>query len=59
MATPMGAVRFGLSALNRWDEAQASTEKDYRDWLSDAGFEDFSREVLPDGDSIITARKRG
>jgi len=57
MVSPTAAIRFGLSALNRWDEAQASTEKEHREWLSDAGFEGFSREVLPDGESIITARR--
>ncbi|MDP6453905.1 MAG: methyltransferase [SAR202 cluster bacterium] len=57
LVSPITAIRFGLSAVNRWDEGQASTVKEHSEWLSDAGFEDFFCEALPDGASIITARK--
>ena len=57
MISPATAIRFGLSALNRWDDAQATTESEHREWLSEAGFVDFTREALPDGESIITAKK--
>lgn len=58
MVSPMAALRFGLSALNRWDEGQAFTDREHREWLTDAGFENITREVLPEGESVITARKR-
>ncbi|MCH8062401.1 MAG: hypothetical protein IH861_07855, partial [Chloroflexi bacterium] len=58
MASPVAAVRFGLSALNRWDEGQAFTEREHREWLTDAGFENIARDMLPNGESVITARKR-
>ena len=57
MVSPPAAVRYGLATLNRLDGTHGSTENEHREWLSDAGFVDFSREVLPNSESIITARK--
>jgi SAM-dependent methyltransferase len=54
---PVNALRFGMSAVNRWDEGGAYTESQHRTWLADAGFEDFTWEVLDSGESIITAKK--
>jgi SAM-dependent methyltransferase len=54
---PVNALRFGLSAVNRWDEGGAYTESQHRMWLADAGFEGFTWEVLPSGESIITAKR--
>jgi hypothetical protein len=33
------------------------TEKEHRAWLQDAGFGDFQRKILPDGFSLMRARK--
>ena len=52
---PVNALRFGLAAVNRWDEGGAYTESQHRRWLTDAGFEGFTWEVLPSGENIITA----
>lgn len=58
MVSPVAAVGFSLSALNRWDVGQAFTEREHREWLTDAGFENITRDVFPNGESVITARKR-
>lgn len=55
--SPPEAVAANLNFLNVYDGGQAYTEGEYRDWLTDAGFEGFERVVIPDGTSIITARK--
>ena len=57
--SPPEAIGFNLLALNIFDEGQAYTEQEHRDWLSEAGFEGFERLVLPDGRSILKARKPG
>ena len=54
---PVSALRFGLSAINRWDEGGAYTESQHRTWLAEAGFEAFTWEVLPNGESLITAKR--
>jgi len=52
-------VRVGLNLvfINVYDEGQAYTEQEHRDWLTEASFEDFQRINLSEGRSIITARK--
>ncbi len=55
--SPLGSVMRNLQYLNRYDEGQAYTEQEHRDWLKEAGFEDFERKILPDGFSFIRARK--
>ena len=55
--SPLGAVMRNLVYLNTYDEGQAYTEKEHREWLEEAGFEDFQRKILPDGFSLIRARK--
>ena len=57
--SPPEAVLFNLVFLNFYDEGQAYTEQEYRDWATDAGLEGFERAVLPDGSSILHARKPG
>ncbi len=57
--SPLGSVMRNLQYLNRYDEGQAYTEQEHRDWLKEVGFEDFEREILPDGFSFIRARKSG
>ena len=46
-----------LNFLNIYDGGQSYTEGEYREWLTEAGFEGVVRVVAPDGTSIITARK--
>ena len=48
-----------LNFLNIYDGGQSFTEGEYRQWLDEAGFEDTERVVLPNGNSIITAKKPG
>ena len=55
--SPPEAVASNLNFLNIYDGGQAYTEGEYRDWLTEAGFAGFERVVVPDGTSIITARK--
>ena len=40
-----------------YDVGQAYTEQEHKDWLEEAGFGEFKRTILPDGRSIIKARK--
>ena len=55
--SPSYAVKSNLSYLNIYDEGRAYTEGEYRDWLEEAGFDFLERVVVPDGTSIIKARK--
>ena len=55
--SPVGAVMRNLVYLNTYDEGQAYTEREHREWLKEAGFADFERKLLPDGFSLISARK--
>ncbi len=56
--SPLTAVALNLHFLNAFDSGQSYTEGEYREWLSAAGFENIQRVVQPDGNSIISARKR-
>jgi SAM-dependent methyltransferase len=55
--SPSELVAFNLVFINVYDEGQAYTEQEHKDLLEEAGFEGFKRTILPDGGSIITARK--
>ena len=55
---PRPAVMTNLTFLNIYDGGQSYTESEYRRWLNDAGFEDVRRTGLPDGSSVIIARRR-
>lgn len=55
--SPLGSVMRNLIYLNIYDEGQAYTEQEHREWLKEAGFEDFERKIIPDGFSLIRARK--
>ena len=55
--SPQKLVGFNLVFINVYDKGQAYTEQEYKEWLEEAGFGDFRRTILPDGGSIITARK--
>ncbi|MCI0845399.1 MAG: methyltransferase [Chloroflexi bacterium] len=54
---PSFAVNFNLNFLNMYEDGRAYTEGEYRGWLEEAGFEFLERVVVPDGTSIIKARK--
>ena len=55
--SPQKLVGFNLVYINVYDEGQAYTEQEHKDWLEEADFDDFRRNILDDGSSIITARK--
>jgi SAM-dependent methyltransferase len=54
---PEKTVGFNLVLLNGYEDGQAYTEREYREWLDEAGFANHERLVFPDGASILTARK--
>ena len=55
---PPEIVVLNINFLNIYDEGQAYTEQEYRDWLAAAGFtEGFERVTLPNGSGIIRVRK--
>ena len=55
--SPHKLVAFNLVYINVYDGGQAYTEQEHKDWLEEAGFGNFKRTILPDGSSIIRARK--
>jgi SAM-dependent methyltransferase len=55
--SPPNVAEFNLVLLTAYEDGQAYTESEYRDWLAEAGFEDIKRHVNPDGASIISAAK--
>ncbi len=55
--SPPDLVGFNLVFINVYNEGQAYTEQEYKDWLEEAGFGDFERIIRPDESSIIAARK--
>ncbi len=57
---PLEAVGFNLTFLNFFDAGESYTEKEHREWLSEAGFVDIERAkfLLADGSGLMTARKR-
>jgi len=54
---PVDTVGFNVAFLNIFDEGRAYTEGEYRTWLTAAGFAEIARVPLPEGVSLITARK--
>jgi hypothetical protein len=56
---PLDAVGFNLTFINYFDAGESYTESEHRGWLSAAGFIDIERSLLPDGGSLMTARKSG
>ncbi len=55
--SPPEKVGLNLVFINIYDEGQAYTEQEHRDWLTEAGFDGFKRIILSGGGSIITAQK--
>ena len=54
---PSVTVRQNLWWINVFDEGQARTEQERREWLAHAGFEGIELVTFPDGTSIMEARK--
>jgi 16S rRNA G1207 methylase RsmC len=54
---PLDTVAANLMFLNIYDEGQAYTEGEHRDWLTAAGFGDVERRNLSGGYSIIRGVK--
>jgi ubiquinone/menaquinone biosynthesis C-methylase UbiE len=55
--SPPETVAGNLFFLNVFDEGQAYTEQEHRDWLAEAGFAQCERHILPNKMSIVSARK--
>lgn len=55
--TPPSATGVNLFFLNRFDEGEAYTEAEYRQWLGEAGFVDYQKELLGNGMSVVSATK--
>jgi cyclopropane fatty-acyl-phospholipid synthase-like methyltransferase len=57
--SPLEAVGFNLTFLNFFNAGESYTEKEHREWLSEAGFVDIERAnfLLADGSGLMTARK--
>ena len=56
--SPEWALFFNMRVINIYDQGEAYTEQEYRDWLADAGMVGFERHLQPDGTSIVIARRR-
>ncbi len=54
---PEVAVAINMNFINMFDDGQAYTESEYRDWLTDTGFTDITRKLMTSGYSLMTARK--
>ncbi len=59
--SPPSSVGFNLRAINQFEAGVAHTEREYREWLSEAGFVDIERAnfTLAGGLGLMTARKQG
>jgi len=56
--SPAAAVSYGLFALNVFRGGQAFTEQQHRQWLNAADLVNITRELLPNGYSLMSARKQ-
>ena len=58
--SPPEAVGFNLAFINTYDAGESYTEKEHREWLSEAGFVEIERAGfrLGDGSGLMTARKQ-
>jgi ubiquinone/menaquinone biosynthesis C-methylase UbiE len=55
--SPVEPMLSNLLYVNIFDEGQAYTEQEYRDWITDVGFTQCERLLLPNNTSIVSARK--
>ena len=56
-STPAETAVFNLVFLNIYEDGQAYTTGEYREWLEEAGFGEVERTLLEGGSSLVTARK--
>ena len=54
---PPETIRQNLWFINVFDQGQARTEQERREWLAAAGFEGTELVTFRDGNSIMVARK--
>jgi hypothetical protein len=56
--SPIEEVGYNLACMNYYERVPAEyTEQEYRDWLTEAGFELIERDKMPNGDGVIAAKK--
>ena len=55
--SPVNIVGFNLFFLNAYDDGEAYSESQYRNWLNEAGFVNITHEPFLHGTSLISARK--
>lgn len=55
--SPETCVGMNMNFLNMFEDGEAYTESQYRDWLGDAGFAEVTREPFLQGTSLVTASK--
>jgi hypothetical protein len=55
--SPLEAVFYDLTFMNLYPEGASYTRREYRDWLSEAGFVDIAFDAMPSGSQLISARK--
>lgn len=55
--SPPNSVASNLVFINVYDEGQAYTEQEHKEWLVEAGFTEFGRAPLADGNEVIFGRK--
>lgn len=55
--SPLAMVGLSLFYLNIFAQGGTYAEHEYRDWLTEAGFVDCERMILPDAHSFIRAQK--
>ena len=56
--SPPRAVGANLNFINLYYTGEAYTERQHREWLSEAGFVNMERTFIRTGQGLITARKR-
>ena len=56
--SPLEEVGYNLACVNFYERVPAEyTEQEYKDWLTEAGFEQIERDKMPNGDGVIAAKK--
>lgn len=56
--SPWEAAAYDVAFINIYQAGQSYTDRQYRDWMGDAGFHQFERQLMRNNMSMITARKR-
>jgi hypothetical protein len=55
--SPVSSALFNLVFINIYDDGQAYTQSQYRQWLEEAGFTKIEFTMIPGTDAIIRARR--